>query len=489
MFLSKTKHSWQFYTDSDEDTEFYCVAQLNSGCFLPRGKMLGGTSGINNMQYVRGNRADFDGWLKFGNDGWDYESILPYFKKSENNLNASFVNYKNGEYHSAKGPSKIDFFAKDGTDSIQNIFLNAAIESGNEQIVDINADESVGYLKVQGFYANGARQSAAKSYLVPSKNRPNLQIIKNAFVEKILIFNKTAFGVRFVYHGKQTRRFIAIANKEVIVSAGPIMSPHLLMLSGIGPKNHLNSFGIPVKSDLAVGDNLIDQPSVYIWFKFKPTMNSPTSIFDSLFQYATFKNGSLASIGVTQLTGFINSVNGSGVPDFQINFFYFTANSTENFRIFLNNQNYNDHIKRILLCENQMHDIGVVIPVQLHEKSRGTIELASASPNVYPIIKPKFFSRVEDMEAILRVVKIQISYLNTTSYRNSGGAFLDLPISNCDRLERGSNDYYRCYIRYFSSSWNNPAGGCKMSNDEDGVVDHELKVRNIHNLRVIDASM
>lgn len=399
--------------------------------------------------------------------------------------------YKNGEYHSDDGPLNVDHFSEDGMNSIRQIFLDAAVESGNQQIIDINSDVGLGYLNIQGFYYDGTRQSAAKAFLIPAKNRTNLHIMKHSLVTKILIKNKQAYGVNLLYTGKETREFTATAQKEVIISAGGISSPQLLMLSGIGPEEHLKKFDIPIESDLAVGQNLMDHPLLASWFTFNPTITGVLSTLAGLPQYALNKTGRLASIGATTLTGFINTVNGTGVPDFQIFFIYFTVGQALELGLFLDKFNYNAEVSLALQAELLTHDVVGIAPVMLHEKSRGVIELLSTSPDDHPFIQPRYFQEAEDMEAMLRVLKLQISYLNTTAYKEKGGQFIDLPLPECDELGRGSDDYYRCYIRYFTNTCFHPAGTCKMGNSSDttAVVDNELKVRGIENLRVIDASM
>ncbi|XP_055321240.1 glucose dehydrogenase [FAD, quinone]-like [Sitodiplosis mosellana] len=488
LATEKTKIDWQFRTSSNS----VCKAQKYIGCGWPQGKTLGGTSAINLMVYVRGNKADFDGWSNQGIPGWDYESVLPYFKKWEHNHNSTFVSYDNGKYHSANGPLNVDSFSVDGSESFQQMFLDAAVESGNKHIADINSDEGLGYVKVQGYYYNGTRQSAAKAFLIPAKDRKNLHIMKHTFAEKILIKNKRAYGVKLVYNGMGVHKFKAIARKEVIVSAGAVMSPHLLLLSGIGPEKRLKKLGIPIESNVAVGENLWDHPIIFLWFKFNPTAIPATAQLDSIYKYVTSKSGPLASIAVSRLCGFINSVNGTGVPDFQIGFLYIPSNSTSALELVLEKYSYTDEIKQALLNEIKSHDLAIVSPIQLHQKSRGVIKLSSASPKDYPIINPRYFNEVEDMEAMLRVVKLQVSYLNTTAYKNGGGQFVDLPIPECNALGRGSDDFYRCYIRYLTASTYHAAGTCKMGNfatDPTAVVDHQLNVRGISNLRVVDASI
>lgn len=485
----RTEIDWQFHTEPGP----FCLAQTNRGCFWPRGKTLGGSSAINSMNFVRGNRADFDGWSKQGKGipDWDYESVLPYFKKWEHNHNSTFLSYDNGKYHSAHGPLNVDFSDIDGTELFRQMFIDAAIESGHKHIADINADESLGYVRLQGYYYKGTRQSAAKAFLIPAKDRKNLHVMKYTFAKKILIKNKRAYGVSLVYNRTHASNFNAFARKEVIVSAGAVMSPHLLSLSGIGPESRLKKLGIPVESNVAVGENLWDHARTLVFLKFNPTVTRSTAPLENIYQYAIHRSGPLAA-GATQLSGFINSVNGTGVPDFQLTFTFFLSNQTSNLNNFLVKYDYVDSIRQTLLTEIKNHDIAIVNVIQLHQKSRGVIELSSALPTDYPIIRPRYFRQAEDMESMLRVVKLQISYLNMTAYKKRGGEFIDLSIPECDSLNRYSNDYYRCYIRYLVTTTYHPAGTCKMgdfASDPMAVVDSELKVRGISNLRVIDASM
>lgn len=441
------------------------------------------------MVYARGRSEDFDQWSELGNVGWDFNSVLPYFKKSEGNLYQPFVLYRDGEYHNGTGPMKIDFFGQDGQDAYRQIFLDAAAEAGNQIIDDINADKNLGYLNMQAAYANARRQSAAKSFLIPAKNRKNLHIIKHAFVKKILIDkNNNAYGVKFVYKGKH--KFKALARKEIIVSAGSFMSPQLLMLSGIGPKKHLQKFNIPVKSDLAVGKNLIDHQSLYIWFRFNPTETSPTDDLDNLFQFAIHGTGPFTSRGVTNINGFLNTVNQTGLPEFQVQLFYYKRN-TSNLGTYVDFVNYKENIKQKLMFENLNHDIASVVVSYLQPKSRGFVKLSSSSACVKPIVNPMYYSDDNDVEAALRAIKQQLSFENTRSYRKNGAEFLHIPIEECDRFEFRSDNYLRCYAHYFGTTNSHQCGTGKMgpNSDPHAVVDLTLKVRNIGHLRQIDAGV
>ncbi|XP_055308884.1 glucose dehydrogenase [FAD, quinone]-like [Sitodiplosis mosellana] len=478
--LYGSKVDWNFSVDAKQT----CKAQLDEKCSGKRGKVLGGSSSINGMIYVRGNRLDYDRWSKLGNDGWDYDSVLPYFRKSEGNQYAKFVKYKNGRYHNASGPMKIHFLGNDydGAGSLRQIFLNAATQAGHPIIDDINSDHPLGYLNMQSTSFKGSRQSTSKAFLVAAKDRPNLHVIKNAFVEKILINeNNEAYGVEFVYN--ETHRLQAIARKEVILSAGVYMSPVLLMLSGIGPKKHLEKFKIPVKSDLPVGRNLIDHIATYIWFKFKPTEQSPTEKLDGIYNLAIHNTGPLASRSVSTVNGFVNTLNGTRFPDFQILIFYYKRN-TSTFG------QYKRSISQALRKENKNHDIVAIVVSELHPKSRGFVKLASASPRDEPIINGNYFSDEYDFESTIRAIKQQVSFTETPSYRDNGAEFMHIPIEECDRFEFRSDNYFRCYIKYFGGGNNHPTGTSRMGNSDcEAVVDSRLRVRNIKKLRQIDAGV
>lgn len=403
------------------------------------------------LVYTRGRKSDFDHWSQLGNKGWDFKNVLRYFKKSEGNLYKPFVQYHHGEYHSAKGPMKIDFFGKDGQDAFRKIFLDAAREGGNKIIDDINSDKDLGYLNMQATYANGRRFSAAKSHLIPAKDRKNLYVIKNAFVEKILIDKSNkAYGVKFTYKGTYGS-YEAHAKKEVILSAGVFNSPQLLMLSGVGPKQHLMNFKIPVKADLPVGQYLVDHQSLFIWFRFKPTETSPTAPLDNLYQYVVHGDGLFTSRGVTNVNGFINTEHKSGAPNVQAQVFYFPRNAT-GLKTYVKNVNYKKNIAKKLLQENLSHDIAGVVVSNIHPKSVGYVKLASASPHKNIIVNPNYLNDKHDLEVLLKAMKQQLSFEKTNSYRKNGGEFLHIPIDECDRHKFRSDNYLRCYIHHFATT-------------------------------------
>lgn len=481
MFHSRV--DWEFYTESDTA----CKAH-NDGCYWPRGKMLGGSSSINAMFYVRGNPQDYNRWAEMGNQGWDWQNALKYFKKSEGNRNKEFV--RNAEYHNDKGPIAIDSFGE--MHPLSNIYIEAAKERGIKYLDDINADEILGYTNAQGFVSNGRRQSTAKSFLIPAMNRSNLHIVKNAHVQKILINeNNVVTGVEFVYKGKQST--VTNVRKEVILSAGAVSSPQILMLSGIGPEEHLKKNNIIIKRDAPVGQNLLDHVFTAIFFRFKnlpPTQTSPNELFQAIFDLVMNNKGSLTNLGVSQLTAMLNSANGTGYPDVQLHFFMFPQNSWE-FPNYLELTKYDKTIVSKLVAENAKAGIGIIWVTLLQPKSVGYIELKSSSSNDKPKIVPNYFSDNEDMETMLRAIKQQISFTETETYRKYDAELLELPLPNCSEYKFKTDDYLRCFIRHFSNTLYHPVGTSKMgpNSDSQSVVDARLKVRGVERLRQVDAGI
>lgn len=476
--MQKTKLDWEFYAKS----QFACRANTGQ-CYWPRGKMLGGTSSINGMVYVRGTDRDFNRWASYGNPGWEWENVLQYFKKSEANQYGPFVAYRNGLYHNANGPMKIDFFG-DATDT-DKIFFQAASENGIPFIDDINADKHLGYVNLQGTIAQGRRQSTAKAFLIPAKNRKNLHIIKHALVDKIIMDkNNRAYGVRFKIDGKHKMK--AFARKEVILSAGVVMSSVLLMLSGIGPKEHLEELNIPVRADLAVGKNLLDHISTTTFLSFDPIEMPASSEYDSTYNLAVHNTGSLVS--TRMLSAYINTKNDSAYADIQFYPIYFPRNSIGSF---LDSIKYKEEIKQQLVEINRNYDVGAIRTSLLTPKSTGRIYLKSKSIHDKPIIDANYLTNEEDVAILNRAVRQQISFVNTRAYTNNGARFIKLKLDDCDRFKYLSDDYLNCYIQYFTNTDYHPVGTSKMGpkNDSSAVVSPRLLVYNTTRLRQIDAAM
>lgn len=476
--------NWQFSAQSDTA----CLA-YPGGCSRPRGKMLGGSSGINSMQYIRGHPRDFNIWSDLGNSGWDYESVLPYFKKSESNKVKSFVEYQNGRYHDDKGPMPIDFYA-DAYKPFEDVYLEALSEIGIPTVDDVNADKIIGAADGQGNIWNGRRQSTAKTFLIPAKDRTNLHIIYNAEVTKIHIDSANrATGVEFVYNGNETMN--ANAKNEVILSAGSIMSPKLLMLSGIGPKKDLEAAGIPVKADLAVGKNYIDHIITRLFVSFTPQniTSPPPSQLDELYKLLMHNTGSLTTKPLSaQMTGFMNSLNHSDYTDFQLHFYYNPVNSDFTSSGYTA---YNEEMREYLTEKTKTVDIGYVEVNLVQPKSRGHIVLNKTDIHGKPIITPRSLTDEDDILAVIRAIKKILGLLDTNTFKSRNAQLMKIPLPSCDRYEYMSDEYWRCYCHQIGYPPSHTVGTSKMGPDSDpeAVVDPRLLVRQIKGLRQIDGGM
>lgn len=448
--------------------------------------MLGGTSALNGMLYIRGNRHDYDEWERLGNPTWNWSNVLEYFRKSEDNQNASLI----GSYHSAGGLLKVcNLNVKD---KLSEIVLNAAEEKGIPILDDLNGGASLGYGYTQTNIHMGQRQSAAKSFLVPAKARPNLHVIKHAHATKICTnADGLADGIEFTYRGSE--KMLAKARKEIVVSAGAVSSPQLLMLSGIGPEKHLRKLNIPIKKNLAVGKNLQDHLFVPMFFGFHKSIVDDVvreDLAQHMHDYLLHRKGVFAAIGATDFCGFVSTTNGTDFPDIETHHFSFKKQSSS-LGVYLRTVGYVDRIRTALFDANQNQDLITVYVVLLNPRSRGKIELKSSDANDAPLIEPNYLDEKEDLETLVRGVKYQHSYVNTGSFAAHEGEFIRLPIDDCDRFAVGTDEYWRCYALHMGSTVYHPVGTAKMgpASDRNAVVDSELRVHGMRGLRVIDASI
>lgn len=483
--LQHTPYDWQFIAESERACLSYKM-----GCYWPRGKMLGGTSAMNAMIYLRGNERDYDNWEKLGNPTWGWRDVLPYFKKSESNQNEELIRRDNGKWHSGDGLLVVDGYHDNEPN--KDIFLNAAEELGYPTVDDLNGDQLLGYTHVQGTILNGQRQSAGKRFLIPAGQRSNLHIIKTAHVRRVVIGDDgRATGVEFTYNG--TNELVALAKKEIVLSAGAIASPHLLLLSGVGPKAHLQQHSINVKADLPVGQNLQDHVVVPLFYKIhESTAQAPTQrdIADMVYMYAMHRQGPLAKLGAIDLVAYVNTVNHTGYPDIEIHHFNFRRGSMD-LPMYLKQVGFSDAIQAALYEQNQKSEVMMVYVVLLNPKSFGKIELASANPFEKPSILANYLENDDDWATLRRGVRFKQSFAQTESFKAHEGDNLRLPLSACDGLLYGSDEYLNCYIGQMTMTVYHPVGTAKMgpATDEDAVVDSRLRVRSVPNLRVIDASI
>ncbi|XP_003402021.2 glucose dehydrogenase [FAD, quinone] [Bombus terrestris] len=485
--LQLTDIDWKYTTEPGTN---YCRAMKGGRCLWSRGKVIGGSSTINYMLYVRGNRKDYDIWEQLGNPGWSYEEVLGYFKKSEDNQNPI---YTKTPYHSTGGYLTVEQLQ--WYTPVAEEFLQAGREMGYENR-DINGERQTGFMTPQGTTRRGSRCSTGKAFLRPASARKNLHVAMHAHVTKILIdpSSKRAYGVQFFRDGRMLR---VHANKEVIVSAGSINSPQLLMLSGVGPGEHLTEHGIPVIQNLSVGHNLQDHiiPGGLTFL-----MNNTVSLVESKFydiryvlEYGIFGTGPLASFGGVVGLAFINTkyANASDdFPDIQLHF-VLAAPMSDGGRFFRKTQRMSKEFYDAIYGEYFNEDAWTAFPTLLRPKSRGIIKLRSSNPFDHPLIYPNYFENPEDVATMVEGIKFAVEMSKTASFRRYGSRLLPKPFPGCVNIPMYTDPYWECLIRFYATTIYHPVGTCKMgpNSDPTAVVDPRLRVHGVTGLRVIDGSI
>ncbi len=444
--LFKTDCDWAYQTEPQP--------QLNNRqIFWPRGKTLGGSSAINAMVYTRANRMDHDRWREFGVAGWSYDDLLPYYKKSEHN-----ERWENS-YHGRGGELNIADLR------CVNPLTHEFVETMKEGEVPFNEDfngatqDGVGYFQV--FQKGGKRWSAAAAFLKPAMRRSNLTVKSSAHVTRLLFDGARAASVAFVQGGKEQQAQVA---REVILSGGAINSPQTLMLSGIGPADHLRSRDIAVVADLpGVGQNLQDHPLIGVEFECtQPIGLHKADNLKNILNYLVFKNGPLTS-NVAEAGAFVKTRPGLEVPDLELVFapVFYMDNGFAN---------------------PDLHGFSVGIAIQ-HPENRGEIRLRLNDPFVAPMIQPNYFSEESDLAVGIEGMKIARDILNSDRFTPYRGA------ERWPGPGAQSDEDFADHIRETSATIYHPVGTCRVGNDAMAVVDDRLRVRGVEGLRVVDASV
>ena len=450
--------NWMYMTEPSPDAD-------NKPSYWPRGKVMGGSSSINAMVYVRGNPKDFDEWSEAGNPGWSYKEVLPYFKKMESWQNGA-DNFRGGD-----GPLKGSEVSKQLHPLCDN-FLSAAQEIGMKLNPDMNGEKQEGVGNYQITTHKGQRMSSSRAYLWPIKHRSNLTVLKKALVTKVLIKDKKAYGVKYLKSGKIHE---LLASREVILSAGSINSPQLLQLSGVGPKKILEQVSVPLVHDSpAVGENLQDHLGVSYFYKSKvPTLNDELRpVLGKIYQglrYIFSRRGPL-SLSVNQSGGFIRTSDNLKKPNIQL---YFSPVS----------YSLESPDKRAMMSPDPFSAMLLGIS-NCSPRSRGSVHLRSSDPSSPPIIKPNYLSNESAVKDLLEGVKILRKLVKTESCRTVMGEEFR-PGPQCQTDEQ--------MIQHIKDTvWTvfHPSSTCRMGPDpKSNVVDSNLKVYGIEGLRVADASI
>lgn len=464
---------------------------MNNGrCNWPRGKVLGGSSVLNYMIYVRGNQRDFDLWESLGNPGWGYNEALRYFIKSEDNRNPYLSDNK---YHGKGGYLTIQ--EAPWRSPLAAAFVQAGTEIGYDNR-DINGEIQTGFMLAQGTIRRGTRCSTAKAFLRPVRTRTNLHISLNSFAHRVLIHPMTmrAYGVEYVKNGVKR---IAYAKREVILSAGSINTPTLMMLSGIGPKEHLMDIGIPVMKDLRVGENLQDHVAMggltFLVDKPVAIVQDRLQAFPVTTQYVLQGRGPMTTLGGLEGVAFVNTkyANKSGLwPDVQFHMapaaYSSDAGAKVRYVLGLTDKLYNDYWKPIT-----NKDAWTIIPLLLRPRTRGYVRLRSSNPYQKPIINPRYFEDPFDVATLVDGAKIALKVSEAKAFRQFGSRLYNRPLPNCRKDKFLSDAYLECHMRTISMTIYHPVGTAKMGPvyDPEAVVDPRLRVYGVKGLRVIDASI
>ncbi|XP_017785104.1 PREDICTED: glucose dehydrogenase [FAD, quinone] [Nicrophorus vespilloides] len=461
---------WAYQTEPEPEA---CLAEEGQKCYWPRGKVLGGTSVMNGMMYIRGSRRDFDNWAAMGNEGWSYDDVLPYFLKSEDNKQLDKVDRG---YHGTGGPLTVSQFPYHPP--LSKALLKAGEEMGYK-VRDLNGAFHTGFSIAQTTNKNGSRLSTARAFLRPFKNRRNLHILLNSTVTKVLInqTTKTAYGVELLHNG---RKQVVYTNKEIIVSGGAVNSPQILLLSGIGPSEELRDVNVPAIHELpGVGKNLQNHVAYFVNFFINDTNSSPLN-WATAMEYLLFRDGLMSGTGISEVTGLVNTkYNDPNLDDPDMQFFFggFLANCAKTGQV---GEKLDEHSRSVQ-----------IIPAVIHPKSRGYLKLRSDDPTMPPMIYARYYTHPDDIKVMVEGIKIAIAMSETNALKRYGFKLDKTPTAGCEKIPFGSDKYWECSAKQQTGPENHQAGSCKMgpASDPMAVVNDQLQVHGIDRLRVIDASI
>ena len=450
LFKNK-KLNWMYQTKSDD-------GWVQRSIVAPRGKVLGGSSSINGMIYIRGQKQDYDVWRQLGNKGWSYDDILPYFKKAE------IQERGEDSYHGVKG----ELHVSDHRDvhPFADAYVDAAIDEGFPRNNDFNGETQEGFGPFQWTQFKGRRWSTARAYLEKSKRRQNLTIITDALASRIIFDGKKAVGIAYSKKGKE---YTVNAKSEVLLSLGAFNSPQLLQLSGVGNPELLNKHNIPVVHELkGVGENLQDHINAPIMYQLNRPFTANDVFHKTSVRVAAgldyiFNRKGLLHMGVAYAGGFFKTDNSLETPDIQSLVLMFSSTDPGG-------------------APHKYPGVTVVCTL-LRPESRGYVKITSNDPTKPPEIAPNYLSVERDRLKLLESIKI------------IRGIFKNKKLAEYVVEEKypggtlNTDEELLNYIKQYCRTSYHPVGTCKMGSDEMAVVDDELRVHGIESLRVIDASI
>jgi choline dehydrogenase len=455
--LKDPKINWLFPTEADPTSG----GRVH---MWPRGKVLGGSSSINGLLYIRGQQADYDGWRQLGCEGWSWEDVFPYFRRTEHQERGA------DRWHATGGPLNVSDVTE--RHPVSDAVVDACVEAGIPRNDDVNADTQEGAGYYQLTVKNGLRQSAAVAYLHPAMSRPNLKVETRALARRVVLTGRKATGVEYAQDG---RVVTAKARREVILAGGAINSPQLLQLSGIGNGSLLQSHGVQTVHDLpGVGENLQDHYVVGTTFRLKPGTPSINETSRGLpfvkeaVKYV-FQRKGLLTLSAAHIAAFVKSRPDLISPDIQYHILPATVDT--------------DKLASTGNMELEQAPGLTIAPCQVRPESRGWIRIKSADPSVYPSIQPNYLSDALDQEVIvagLRWARKIASQPALQPYVQSELTPGDAAKTDADLLDYARNNGATIY---------HPVGTCQMGHGTRAVVDPQLRVHGIEGLRVVDASI
>ena len=449
--MNTEKYAWQFHTEAEPYLD-------NRKMHCPRGKVLGGSSSINGMVYVRGHAKDFDEWQEHGAQGWDYQSCLPYFKKAESWYQGEDIfRGGNGELGVNNG--------NEMKNPLYSAFIEAGKQAGYPFTADYNGDQQEGFGPMHMTVKDGVRSSTSREYLDPIKHRSNLTVVTGALVSKVNLLDKKATGVEYRVNDIV---FKANVSKEVILSAGPIGSPHILQLSGIGEGKALKAAGIEVKHELpGVGKNLQDHLEFYFQYKCKKpiTLNGKLGLISKGLigtEWVVKKSG----LGVTnhfESCAFIRSKAGIEWPDIQYHFLPAAIR-------YDGKSAFDGHGFQVHVGHNK-------------PKSRGSVTIQSSDPLIPPKIQFNYLQHQDDIEGFRACVRLTREIISQPAFEE----YRDGEIQPGELIQ--TDEQIDAFVRQAVESAYHPSCSCRMGEDEMSVVNSETKVHGLEGLRVVDSSI
>ncbi|XP_053372903.1 glucose dehydrogenase [FAD, quinone]-like [Mercenaria mercenaria] len=472
----QSNFAWNYKSETEKGI-FLGLKEKRS--LLNKGKILGGSSTINACMYARGSPFDFEEWVKkYGCKGWGYDDLLPYFKKTED---IQIPHLKMSEYHGSGGPIAVSnaFYIP-----LADHFINAGKEMGYMES-DYNGKSQTGFSRVQTTARFGVRSSTGFEYLGKRGKRTNLDISVNSLVTKIKTEEKVATGVFFIKHGR--KQFVK-AKRDIIVSAGAFNSPQLLMLSGIGPKRHLQDLGIPVVQDLPVGKKFDDHITIAISAKINQSVHLDKEKalgLWSLLEYTLFGTGPLSSLSTAAAFLHIDKTKmGKQRPDIMI----ISLPTTFGDNFF---SNYNESVAEELIYRYKNTPAFTGLVSLLHPKAIGSVQLRNTDPFDSPLLDTNHLTDKQDEDDLLSGIRLFEELVSTDAMKSIGADISINQASFCSHYKFRSDDFWRCMIRHIAHNFYHSTSTCKMgmTGDPTAVVDLDLRVQGIKNLRVCDASV